>query len=295
MKNKNLLAVFFALLAAFLYSLSIPFSKIIENKASPIFLASLFYLGAGIGIFILSLFIKKKDDEYNRIEKHDYKYIIYMVILDIIAPILMMYGVKIGNASSASLLNNFEIVATSLFAFIIFKEKISNKLIIGILLILLSSILLTFDSTDKFSFSLGSILVLLATISWGFENNCTKQLSNKNTYTIVTIKGLSCGTISLLIALLNKDAFPEIPYILLILAVGFFSYGLSIFFYIKSQKFIGAAKTSAFYSINPFIGSLLGLFLLHESISSFYIYSFILMIIGTIFVIYDTLSSSKKQ
>ena len=46
-----------------------------------------------------------------------------MVVLDIIAPILLMIGVKLGTAANESLLGNFEIVATTLIAFPIWPES----------------------------------------------------------------------------------------------------------------------------------------------------------------------------
>ena len=39
--------------------------------------------------------------------------------------------------------------------------------------------------------------------------------------------------------------------------LGFVAYGLSIFLYIRAQRDLGAAKTSAYYAIAPFIGTFL--------------------------------------
>ncbi|OUM63836.1 hypothetical protein PIROE2DRAFT_9577 [Piromyces sp. E2] len=49
----------------------------------------------------------KKEDLLN---KNDLIYVIDMIILDIIAPIMLMYGLKSCTSGNASLLNNFEIV-----------------------------------------------------------------------------------------------------------------------------------------------------------------------------------------
>lgn len=68
---------------------------------------------------------------------------ILIVVLDIAAPIFLMVGLNYSNASSVSLLNNFEIVATSLIAFIIFKEKISPKMRLAIVLIAISGFILS--------------------------------------------------------------------------------------------------------------------------------------------------------
>jgi drug/metabolite transporter (DMT)-like permease len=177
-----------------------------------------------------------------------------MVVLDIIAPILLMMGISTGSAANASLLGNFEIVATTLIAFVIFKEKVSWKLWIAIVLVTVSSIIISFGGMDSLKFSIGSLLVIGATICWGLENNCTRKISGKSTYQIVTIKGLCSGIGSFIIALTLKESLPGVKNIIVILILGFVAYGLSIFTYVRAQNALGAAKTSAYYAAAPFIG-----------------------------------------
>lgn len=284
----KLLATLFAILAAILYAINVPFSKMLMTKIDPTMQAGFLYLGAGIGISILSLFIRKKE-ESEKIHRNDLKYVIGMIVLDIIAPILMMYGLRDSNSSNASLLNNFEIVATALIALIIFKEKVNLKMWLAICLITLSSFILSFSDLGAFKISYGAILIILATLCWGLENNCTRMLANKNTFHIVMIKGIFSGLGSLIIALCLKEAFPSMGIIALSLLLGFLSYGLSIFFYIKAQGIIGATKTSAYYSIAPFVGSFLSFVLLHEALEWSYFLGLAIMIFGTAIVLFDTI------
>lgn len=162
--DKNLKAVLFAVLAAAFYALNVPFSKELLQEVPPTFMASFLYLGAGVGIGFLYLFHWKKEKREERLQKSDLPYTVGMVVLDILAPIFLMLGVSIGSAANASLLGNFEIVATTLIALLIFKEQVSKKLWIAILLITCSSIILSFEGSGSFHFSLGSVLVLLATV-----------------------------------------------------------------------------------------------------------------------------------
>ena len=292
--NKKLLAIFMALLAALLYAINIPLSKMLLNNISPTMLASYLYLGAGFGVGIVYLISKKKEKEVDeKITKKDFPYVIGMILLDIIAPILLMFGLLDSLSTSASLLNNFEIVCTSLIALIVFKEIISKKMFLAIALITISSFVLSIEDISSFSFSWGSILVLLATLSWGLENNCTKKLSNKNTYKIVFIKGVFSGLGSLIVALCLKESFASLYYFALALLLGFVAYGLSIFFYIRSQATIGASKTSAYYSVAPFIGTFLSFLLFKEELKMSYFIALFIMILGTIIVVIDTLSNEK--
>lgn len=173
--NSKIIAIIYAIAAACFYALNVPCSKILLSELSPIFLAGLLYLGAGTGVGIIYLFHFKKEDKSERLNKSDLPYTISMVLLDIIAPILLMLGVKYGTSGNASLLGNFEIVATTLIAMLIFKEKVTWRLWTAILLITASSIILTFESKDGMNFSVGSLLVLGATFCWGLENNCTRK------------------------------------------------------------------------------------------------------------------------
>lgn len=54
MKIKNI-ASFYAILAAALYAINIPLSKILLNYVGPTMMAAFLYLGAGIGLFLLSV------------------------------------------------------------------------------------------------------------------------------------------------------------------------------------------------------------------------------------------------
>lgn len=293
MKNKKIKAIISALLAAVLFAISTPLSKKLMENIPPSFMAAFLYLGAGVGVGIMYIFNYKKEDKSLKLDKSDFKYTIAMIGLDILAPLLLMLGIKLGSASNASLLENFEIVATSLIALIIFKEKISYKLWIAIFFIIISSFILTFNDKTSLDFSIGSIFVLLATISWGLENNCTKKISEKSTYQIVTLKGIFSGLGSLFIGLLLKEKIINYKYIFLAMILGFVAYGLSIFLYVRAQRDLGASKTSAYYSVAPFVGAFLAFLINGERPDEKFLLALIFMIIGTIFVIYDSLVDNK--
>lgn len=287
-KTKKI-AIIFALLAAVFYAFNTPFSKFLLNNVAPTFMAAFLYLGAGIGVGIMYLYHIKKEEKSDRLTKQDLPYTIGMIVLDIAAPILLMIGIKMGTASNASLLGNFEIVVTALMALLFFKEKVSAKLWIAIGFITLSTIVLSFEGNGSFQFSIGSIFVILATCCWGFENNCTKKISDKSTYEIVMLKGIFSGGGSFTIALVLREKIPEMRYIAVVMLLGFVAYGLSIFLYVRAQRDLGAAKTSAYYSVAPFVGSFLAFAVNGEKLGVKYFIGFALMLVGTVFVIYDTM------
>lgn len=265
MKAKNL-AAFWGILAAALYAVNIPLSKLLLTHVDQMMMAGFLYLGAGLGMLLLESVrgLLGHGQKKERLTRKELPYTVGMVLLDIAAPILLMYGITKTNSANVSLLNNFEIVATSLIALLIFREVISRKLWTAIGLVTLASVILSFEGEGSFSFHSGSLLVLGACVCWGFENNCTRMISNKSSEEIVVIKGCFSGLGSLALASLTKESLPRPTWILPVLLLGFVSYGLSINFYIMAQKELGAAKTSAYYSIAPFLGAGFGLLLLGE-------------------------------
>ena len=239
---------------------------------------------------------KKKDKEsYEKITKKDLPNVLGMIALDIAAPILLMFGLLDSASSNASLLNNFEIVCASLIALFVFKEAVSKRMWLAISLITASSFVLSFEDISAFKFSWGAILVILATLCWGLENNCTKNLSSKNTYHIVFLKGIFSGLGSLIVALCMRERFAGIGYFALALLLGFVAYGLSIFFYIRAQGIIGALKTSAYYAVAPFIGTLLSFVIFREKPTWAYFLGLAIMILGTGIVVIDTLAKKHNH
>ena len=192
-----------------------------------------------------------------------------MIVLDIAAPILMMYGLRTSTAANTALLNNFEIVATALIALLFFREKVGRRLWIAIGLVTIASLLLSLetDFREAFRFSRGSLLVLGASLCWGLENNCTRRIADRDPMQIVTLKGFGSGFGILLLALAQNNAFPPWQHMLVLLLLGFVAYGLSIYFYTYARRTIGAARTSTYYALAPFIGALLSVLFLGEHLT----------------------------
>ncbi len=216
-------AMAYAILAAALYALNAPASKLLLKNVPPTMMAGFLYLGAGLGMALMGL-VRNKTGHGNRetrLTKKDMPYTLGMVVLDIAAPIFLMIGLTRTTAANASLLNNFEIVATSIIALLVFKERIGRRLWLAIGLITLSSILLSVEDASSFQFSFGSLFVLAACVCWGMENNCTRCLSRSDPLEIVVIKGFGSGIGSVMIGLVIGEPLPLWGDILKILLLGF--------------------------------------------------------------------------
>lgn len=258
--------IFLAILAAALYAINMPLSKLLLDYIPSTLMAGFLYLGAGLGMGIVAFFRKAKKTEKTeaRLTKSELPYTIAMILLDIAAPICLLIGLKTEAAANASLLNNFEIVATAVISLMLFKEQISLRLWLGIFFVTLSCALLSFEDITSLQFSFGSLFILLACVCWGFENNCTRKISSKDPLQVVLLKGIFSGIGSVTIGFCIGERITVLWSILAVLCVGFVAYGLSIFFYVYAQRLLGAARTSAYYAVAPFIGALLSLAIFRE-------------------------------
>lgn len=290
--NTRNLAIVFAVMAAALYALNVPVSKLLLEQVAPTMMAAFLYLGAGIGLMLYAgvQMLFGRGTKLEHLTRKELPFTVGMVVLDIAAPILLMLGIQRTNSANVSLLNNFEIVATTLIAFVIFKEVISKQLWLAIGFVTIASTLLSFEGSGAFMFNEGSLFVLGASICWGLENNCTRMISNKSSEEIVVIKGCFSGLGSLLIALSLGEQLPAVKWIVAVLLLGFVSYGLSIHFYIRAQKDLGAAKTSAYYSVAPFLGVTFSMVLLKERLGIQFYIAGAIMIAATILMIRDSIA-----
>ena len=274
--------IMLAILAATLYAINSPLSKIMLNFMSPTLMAGFLYLGAGLGMGAIALVrkVKGSSNSEQKLTRAELPFVIGMILLDIAAPICLLVGLNATTAANASLLNNFEIVATAIIALFVFKEQISARLWVGILFVTLSCAFLSFEDFSSLQFSFGSLFILLACICWGFENNCTRKISSKDPLQIVLLKGIFSGLGSIIIGLIMGERVTLLWSVFAVLGIGFVAYGLSIFFYVHAQRLLGAARTSAYYAIAPFIGTLLSLAIFLQLPSYTYYIALALMAIG---------------
>jgi drug/metabolite transporter (DMT)-like permease len=288
MRSSSLPFVLQALLAAIFFGVSAPVAKfLLGDSVSPIFLAAFLYLGSGTGTFLVRLAqrMRAKEVEAN-IKKPDVKWLAGAIISGgILAPIILMISLQNTPASTASLLLNFEGVGTTLIALLFFKEFISRRAWMAIIVITLASIFLSTNFEGGFGLSLGALGIILACVLWGVDNNFTRNISGKDPLAIVAWKGLVAGAFSFFLSLFLGNSIPSVLVITGTLILGFVSYGLSTMLFIRSMRGLGAARTSALYGMAPLAGVLLSIVIFGELPSFLFIIAAILMIGGALLLI----------
>lgn len=272
-----------AVFAAALYAMSVPLSKGLMASVDAGAMAGLLYLGAGAGMWLF-LGVRRLTGRRSRsrpMTRRDLPYVVGMVVLDAAAPLLLMAGLSSSAPESVSLLGNFEIVATALFVRALFGEAISPRLWSGIAVMTAACAILTVEPEAELALSLGSLLVLAACACWGVENNCTASISDCDPALVVAIKGVGLGIGALAVGMLCGASLPGLAPALLAMLLGFASYGLSILVYVMAQRGLGAARTSAYYAVGPFIGVAMAWALFGEAPGAWFLAALALMALGS--------------
>jgi drug/metabolite transporter (DMT)-like permease len=256
-----------ALFAAVLFGASAPLSKLLLGEVQPVPLAAFLYLGSGSGAFLMLLAqgVRNKGQKMEaHLSRGDLPWLGGALLAGgIAAPIILLLGLERTPASTASLLLNFEGVATTLIAILFFKESIDRRIAWAVCLVTLASIVLTWTG-GNWGFSLGALGIIGACFMWGIDNNFTRHISAKNPLIIVGIKGLGAGIFSLVLCLMLGQPLPALRIAILAMLLGSISYGISIQLFIVALRSLGAARTSTLFGIAPFVGVILSLVLLRE-------------------------------
>lgn len=262
--------VLHAFAAAATFGASTPFAKLLVGEIEPVALAALLYLGSGIGLMlwfgVRALRASPSDGGTARLERSDLPWLFGAILFGGIAgPVLLMLGLSVTPASSASLLLNMEGVLTSLLAWFVFKENFDRRIFLGMLLIIAGGLVLAWEQRPEIGIPWGALAIVGACLCWGIDNNLTRKISASDAVQIAGIKGLAAGAVNLGIALAMGVALPGIGKAALAGLVGFCGYGMSLVFFVLALQKLGTARTGAYFSIAPFVGAAVSLLMLGDT------------------------------
>lgn len=258
-----------ALAAAVLFGLSTPFSKLLLGTVDPQLLAGVLYLGAGIGLAGVHIGrdIFGIPAPEAPVHRSDYPWLAAVVIFGgVIGPLLLMLGLAHTDATAAALLLNLEGLATMGIAWVVFRENVDRRLLLGALAILAGAAILSWRG-GAVTVGIGAIYIAGACLAWGIDNNLTRKLSAADPVVIAMTKGLVAGSVNVLIALGHGATLAPAPTLLAAAALGFFAIGVSLVLFILALRHLGTARTGAYFSLAPFIGAIIAILLLHEAVT----------------------------
>ena len=273
----------YALLAAALFGASTPFAKLLLGQTQPILLAALLYLGSGIGLsvwLILRSFMRQRSPEAS-LKLNNLPWLGSAILFGgVVGPVLLLIGLRLTPASSASLLLNLEGVFTATIAWFIFKENFDLRIALGMIAIITGGVVLSWAGRPQVGIPWGPILVAGACLCWAIDNNLTRNVSSGDPIQIAAAKGIVSGIVNLTIALALGASLPHVIAISEAALLGFLSYGVSLVLFVLALRKIGTARTGAYFSVAPFAGAALAIILLEDQLTFALGVAAALMLIG---------------
>jgi drug/metabolite transporter (DMT)-like permease len=271
-----------ALASAALFGAAMPLSKILLASIDPQMLAGLLYLGAGIGLGLVhaaraAIGLPAPEAPLRR---SDMPWLAAIILFGgVLGPLLLMLGLDQTDAASGSLLLNLESIATMAIAWLVFKENVDRRLLLGAAAIVLGVAILSYEAQTAV-FNLGAVLVASACLSWGIDNNLTRKLSSSDPVLIAMTKGLAAGAVNLGIGIARGGTLPAINVAGFAALVGFLGIGVSLVLFVLALRHLGTARTGAYYSLAPFVGAVASILFLGDHLSLKLTAAAILMAVG---------------
>lgn len=260
-----------AILSAALFGASTPFAKaLLGGGVDPWLLAGLLYLGSGAGLGIVEIVRSAGGRTRSEapLRRGDLPWLALVVLSGgVVGPVLLMVGLAVTPAATASLMLNLEGLATMAIAWLMFRENVDRRLLMGAAAILAGAVVLSWQGGPS-GFGWGTAAIAGACLAWGIDNNLTRKLSAADPVQIALIKGLAAGVVNLALAVAAGAHLPAATAIGGAALIGFLGYGMSLVLFVLALRHLGAARTGAYFSTAPFIGAGLAVTLFGEPVTA---------------------------
>jgi drug/metabolite transporter (DMT)-like permease len=271
-----------ALAAALLFGASAPLAKGLLAGTTPQLLAGLLYLGSGTGLLLYWVVRRRTRAAAEApLGRADLPWLAGAILAGgVVGPLLLMVGLTHTPASAASLLLNLEGVFTAGLAWVVFREHVHRRIVLGMAAIVAGGMLLSWQGRLAWGGLAGPLAVVGACLAWAVDNNLTQKVSTSDPVQITLLKGLVAGATNTALALLLGARWSTVPVLLGALAVGFLAYGVSLVLYVRALRELGTARTGAYFSLAPFIGAGLAIVLWREPVTPLFLLAALLMGLG---------------
>jgi drug/metabolite transporter (DMT)-like permease len=241
--------------------------KLLVSHSHPLALAGLLYGAAGAGLLVLGRVGVSLPGEVGP-SREDLPWLAGAALAGgVIAPVLLLLGLRLGSAAVASLLLSLEGVLTGLLAWWIFGESLGPRLAAGMVAIAAGALVLAWAPGGNLAPTWGAAAVAGACLAWAVDNNLTRHVSASDPLRVAGVKGIAAGAVNLALAAASGVAWPGPGVALAAAVVGILGYGVSLALFVFSLRHLGAARTVGYFSTAPFLGAALSLPLAGERLT----------------------------
>ncbi len=251
------------LLAAVLFGAAAPAASVLAGEMPSLALAGLLYLGAALAVLPA---VARHHPDRQSLRAGWRPLALAVVFGGALGPALLVAGLARIPAASASLLLNFELVATLMIAAVVFREHLGHRLVTAAGLIGFAGILLVWQ--PGVAFDAGGLFIIGACGCWGIDNSVTARIDQLSPEQITFTKGAVAGTVNLILGLaIAASLHLEVRQVVAAMLIGALGYGASITLWVKGARDLGAARGQVIFAAAPFIGALVSWTVLHESVA----------------------------
>jgi len=271
----------YAVGAAALFGASTPLAKRLLPSVDPVLMAGLLYAGSGVGLAAYRVARGSRARKEPHLARRDVPWLVAAIVCGgVLGPVLLMVGLLKTPASSTSLLLNLEGVLTVLLAWFVFKEHFDRRVATGMVLISGGAFALSWSGRPELGMPWGALAIAGACLAWAADNNLTRHVSTADPVQIAMLKGISAGVANTCLALSLGAALPPIGRLAAIAAVGFLGYGVSLVLFVLALRHLGTARTGAYFSLAPFLGTTVSILWLQEPFTAGLLVAAVLMSAG---------------
>ena len=262
-------AIWPALGAAALFGASTPLVKLLVGELPFLLLAGLLYTGSGLGLAVIRL-LRDRGWKPSGLAPGEWRWLAGAIVFGgMLGPALLVFGLTHTDAGAASLLLNLEAVFTAVLAWVVFRENVDHRIVLGMLLIVAGGAALAWPTAGiETPNAVGLLAIAAACLCWAIDNNLTRRVSGSDALFIAGAKGWTAGLVNTGLAFLLGAALPAWPAAGAAMTVGLLGYGASLVLFVQALRGLGTARTGAYFSTAPFIGAAIAILLLGEATSA---------------------------
>lgn len=264
--------------AAVLFGVSAPAASVLASDMSALLLAGLLYVGAALAVLPA---VRRSPPTRVALRDGWRPLVVAVVAGGALGPALLVLGLARVEASTASILLNLELVATVVLAGPFFGEHLGLRVILAAGLITAGGVLLVWSPGD--SISVGALLVAAACACWGLDNCVTARIEQLSPESVVLAKGAVAGSVNVLLGLTvasEAAASATAGQVAVALVIGAAGYGLSITWWVKGARDLGAARAQVIFATAPFIGAAVAWVVLGDAVSAAQVGAVVLAAVG---------------
>ncbi|MDH4422067.1 DMT family transporter [Bacillus cereus] len=272
-------------------------SKYVLDFIPPLTLVWLRFIIAFVVLYAILKIAEKKQKKKTTIRKKDWLLFAWIGFIGYFISITCQFiGTKLSDAHTGSLVTSATPAFMVIFAALILKEKLTARRMLSTIIATIGVIIVIGWDIEIGSYFIGTIILVGAAITWALLSIYVKIASVRFSSLVITTYAIFFSlffiTPFMILEFQSNPISHMNMYVLLgVLYLGIISTAGAFFLWNKGLQLMDASIGSLFFFFQPIVGSLLGWFLLNETLNSNFFIGGILIICS---VLITTLEKNKK-